>query len=108
MGESPFPSCFHAIQDSVPVKIQNTQPPLPQFEVQKPQRSSFTGITQAQLNAGWEGWLAPAQCPVRSTLGVRHSERAQATLYLPAILVSLNLTQVSFGLDHVHSYYPLS
>src|SRR6185503_14171476 len=30
--------------------------------------------------AGWEGWLAPAQCAFLSTSRVRHIERGQATL----------------------------
>jgi hypothetical protein len=29
----------------------------------KQQVSSFNERTQAQINAGWEGWLAPAQDP---------------------------------------------
>jgi len=32
------------------------------------------------MNAGWEGWLAPAQCALLSTLNGRDIERGQATL----------------------------
>ena len=35
---------------------------------------------QASINAGGEGWLAPAQCSFYSTLKVRQIERGQATL----------------------------
>ena len=37
-------------------------------------------MIQATENAGWEGWLAPAQSALLSTLNGRYIERGQATL----------------------------
>ena len=50
------------------------------FQRARGQGSSLGYITQASINAGWEGWLAPAQGPIYSTLKVRCIERGQATL----------------------------
>jgi hypothetical protein len=48
--------------------------------VQDHQPSSRTETNQAETNAGWEGWLAPAQCALHSTLNLPDIERGQATL----------------------------
>ena len=41
---------------------------------------NLIGMIQVQIVAGWEGWLAPAQRPIHSTLKVGQIERGQATL----------------------------
>ena len=40
----------------------------------------FKGTSRVEINAGWEGWLAPAQFPFQPTLKVGNIERGQATL----------------------------
>jgi len=57
-----------------------SEPLALQRDVHNHQHSTNTETTQAQINAGGEGWLAPAQCPFHSTLRVTNIERGQATL----------------------------
>jgi hypothetical protein len=59
--------------------------------VQRAKQSAlkFTEKTQVELNAGKEGWLAPAQSALLSTLNGRDIERGQATLP-DCIYLSLN------------------
>jgi len=53
----------------------------PEFKREVPNSSAQASMEQLKLDkCSSEGWLAPAQCPINSTLRVRHIERGQATL----------------------------
>ena len=62
------------------LNVQNIQGIRCMFDVQKKRHASRPETDQAPINASWEGWLAPAQCVLLSTLNGRDIERGQATL----------------------------